>query len=75
MTVVFATEIESPIGSLVLAATQKGLCNIHFGGLDDSLDILKEWSKKQLEDSAGEIVPVGKADHPLDLEQKEWSLV
>jgi methylated-DNA-[protein]-cysteine S-methyltransferase len=65
MTVVYGAEMESPIGPLLLAATDQGLCNIHFGGLDDSLETLKDWSKKQLEGSEGEIVPVGTADHPV----------
>lgn len=65
MTVVFAAEMDSPIGPLVLAATEQGLCNIHFGGLDDSLETLKDWSKRQLADSNGVLVPASAGDHPI----------
>lgn len=65
MTAVYAAEIDSLIGPLVLAATEQGLCNIHFGGLDESLETLKGWSKRQLAGSQGELVAVGAAEHPV----------
>ncbi|WP_134687065.1 methylated-DNA--[protein]-cysteine S-methyltransferase [Brevibacillus migulae] len=38
----------SPIGDLLLAATEKGLCFIGFGNEDKELPVLQRWWKKQM---------------------------
>lgn len=42
------TEMESPMGSLTILATDKGVCKIHFGSIEKHLLSLKAWSKKTL---------------------------
>ncbi|MEI7025879.1 methylated-DNA--[protein]-cysteine S-methyltransferase [Paenibacillus sp. y28] len=39
-------ELESPIGTLLLAATERGLCNIEFGSAEHRLQRLKAWAAK-----------------------------
>lgn len=41
------TAIVTPIGPLLLASTEKGLCFIHFGFDDDALRSLAAWCEKQ----------------------------
>ncbi|WP_458414566.1 methylated-DNA--[protein]-cysteine S-methyltransferase [Schinkia sp. CFF1] len=44
---IYFTEMDSPIGTLtIVGTTDKGLCNIEFGGLDDVQDKLSSWLKK-----------------------------
>jgi methylated-DNA-[protein]-cysteine S-methyltransferase len=40
------TIIDSPIGPLLLASTEEGLCFIEFGNEEDSLPSLQRWCKK-----------------------------
>lgn len=43
---VYYSEMDSPIGPLTIAATEKGVCWLGFGKLDDNLFILKRWVKR-----------------------------
>ncbi|MFD0676765.1 MULTISPECIES: methylated-DNA--[protein]-cysteine S-methyltransferase [unclassified Paenibacillus] len=40
------TEVESPIGPLVLGATEKGLCHVEFGRFADVETKLQKWSER-----------------------------
>lgn len=40
------TAIESPIGALLVASTEKGLCFIHFGADDTAVRALADWCQK-----------------------------
>lgn len=42
------TTMPSPIGTLLLAATEKGLCFIGFGDEEKELPALQRWRKKQM---------------------------
>lgn len=39
-------EMESPIGNIIILVTENGVAKIHFGEVDESLPLLKAWSKK-----------------------------
>jgi len=39
-------EVESPIGTLTLAATRQGLCTLLFGTWHDNKDYLMDWAKR-----------------------------
>ncbi|WP_078552434.1 methylated-DNA--[protein]-cysteine S-methyltransferase [Bacillus alkalicellulosilyticus] len=42
----FYDEIDSILGPITLLATSQGLCNLHFGMVENSLPTLKAWLKK-----------------------------
>lgn len=46
MTQIFYREISSPIGSLTLASTEKGICAMKFGSTSKNLETLQHWWKK-----------------------------
>jgi O-6-methylguanine DNA methyltransferase len=45
-TIIRYEEMESPVGPLVLAATDKGLCNIEFGRFETGSGRLRQWSAR-----------------------------
>jgi O-6-methylguanine DNA methyltransferase len=47
-TIVYA-EMESPIGPLVVAATERGICHIDFGAFRDGEPELRRWSRRWLD--------------------------
>jgi methylated-DNA-[protein]-cysteine S-methyltransferase len=47
-TIVRYAEMESPIGPLVLAATEAGLCNVEFGRFPEREPALRRWSRRWL---------------------------
>lgn len=56
-------ELDSPIGKLTVVATEKGVCNIHFGPFEPSKATLNVWLKKRqikgtLTHSAERLTPV-----------------
>jgi O-6-methylguanine DNA methyltransferase len=46
---IYYSEMESPIGTLVLGATTKGLCQIEFGNMADSQQKLVVWSRRWMQ--------------------------
>ncbi|OEF98986.1 [Fe-S]-binding protein [Vulcanibacillus modesticaldus] len=44
--VVYYTEMDSKIGPLTIAATNKGVCWIDFGKIEDTLYYLQRWAKR-----------------------------
>ncbi|GAE25741.1 methylated-DNA-protein-cysteine methyltransferase [Halalkalibacter wakoensis JCM 9140] len=43
----YVDEMNSPLGTLTIVATDKGVCHIHFGELTKCTASLKAWLKKQ----------------------------
>lgn len=43
---VFYREMESPIGTMTLVSTEKGMAKVVFGNVDDTFPELKAWTKK-----------------------------
>lgn len=43
---IYYSEMNSPIGPLIVARTEKGICWINFGKSEDNLFILKRWAKR-----------------------------
>ncbi|KHF37908.1 methylated-DNA--[protein]-cysteine S-methyltransferase [Halalkalibacter okhensis] len=43
----YVDEMNSPLGTLTIVATEKGVCHIHFGELTKCSVSLKAWLKKQ----------------------------
>ncbi|MFB9325773.1 methylated-DNA--[protein]-cysteine S-methyltransferase [Paenibacillus aurantiacus] len=43
---IYYAEVDSPIGTLLLAATDEGLCRIDFGGYADHAEELAAWTKR-----------------------------
>ncbi|MFC0470551.1 methylated-DNA--[protein]-cysteine S-methyltransferase [Halalkalibacter kiskunsagensis] len=43
----YVDEMNSPLGTLTVVATEKGVCHIHFGELTKCMASLKAWLKKQ----------------------------
>lgn len=57
MTVLYYREVESPVGELVLCASESGICNLAFGKAGDVLPVLNRWAQKQFGASALEADP------------------
>jgi len=45
---IFYTEMDSPIGSLIIASTDSGICWLGFGKNEDALFALTRWTKRWL---------------------------
>ncbi|MDT8862368.1 methylated-DNA--[protein]-cysteine S-methyltransferase [Alkalihalobacillus sp. MEB130] len=43
----YVDEMNSPLGTLTIVATEKGVCHIHFGEMTKCMASLKAWLKKQ----------------------------
>lgn len=43
---VFYSEMNSPIGPLTIASTEKGVCWVNFGNLENTLFTLERWAKR-----------------------------
>ncbi len=43
----YVDEMNSPLGTLTIVATDYGVCHIHFGELETSMATLNAWLKKQ----------------------------
>lgn len=63
---VYYSEMESSIGPLTIATTEKGVCWINFGTIDDNLFILKRWVKRWV--NSDQII---KAEDQLDIVKKQ----
>ncbi|WP_248929744.1 methylated-DNA--[protein]-cysteine S-methyltransferase [Paenibacillus hamazuiensis] len=69
-TVLNYDEMQSPIGPLVLAATDSGLCNIEFGAYKERQSRLQSWSARWFGDEAlWQHNPPALADAVRQLEQ------
>ncbi|MDR6885072.1 methylated-DNA--[protein]-cysteine S-methyltransferase [Bacillus sp. 3255] len=60
--VLYYTEINSPIGTLLLVASSKGLCRIAFGSFADNQDELWQWADRwyggyELQEQASRLSP------------------
>jgi O-6-methylguanine DNA methyltransferase len=45
---IYIRQIESPLGPLTLAATERGLCNIDFGAYEQRKQALHTWAGRQI---------------------------
>ncbi len=65
---VYYSEMDSPIGPLTIATTEKGVCWISFGKVDDELFILRRWAKRWI--NSDQLV---KAENELDNAKQQLS--
>ncbi|MFD0590026.1 methylated-DNA--[protein]-cysteine S-methyltransferase [Paenibacillus sp. GCM10027627] len=65
MTEIRAVELSSPVGPIVVMATDEGICHLSFGRYDAQRDKLEQWAGRAFEDlnELPALVPSG--DHPL----------
>ncbi|WP_332634190.1 methylated-DNA--[protein]-cysteine S-methyltransferase [Halalkalibacter flavus] len=59
----YVDEMNSPLGTLTIVATEKGVCHIHFGELSKCSASLKAWLKKQ--GRKGEVIRCKETLHPI----------
>jgi len=67
---VYAREVGSPIGPLVLTATEIGICGIEFGTWVDSLPSLEKWCRKTCGEFQLLLAPQGVSPHLDKAEQQ-----
>lgn len=45
---IFAGEVDSPLGTLTVASTKEGICDLSFGTFQDTAPSIQSWAKKHL---------------------------
>ncbi|GAE36244.1 methylated-DNA--[protein]-cysteine S-methyltransferase [Halalkalibacter akibai] len=66
----YVTEMNSPLGTLTIVATDKGVCHIHFGNLTKCMAALKVWLKKQGRN--GEVIHCQETLQPICQQLEEY---
>lgn len=59
----YVDEMDSPLGTLTIVATDHGICHLYFGGMPKCMATLKAWLKKQ--GRQGEVVECSETLHPF----------
>lgn len=60
----YATLIDSPIGTMTLTASDKGLCHLDFAPYDAVSDSLQQWAARHIGPHAAEIPLIESSAHP-----------